>query len=188
MASLTRFLRERLKLTVNPKKSAVDRPWRRKFLGFSLTAHRECRVRVAPQAAERFKEAMRQKFREGRGRNLRAFLKSLRPKLQGWASYFSVAETRTVFEDLDQWLRRKLRRMEWKKWKKPRTRMRKLTALGLERGRARESAFNGRGPWWNAGASHMNAALPTAYFRKLGLISLLDEVVWFTTLRQQRSS
>lgn len=188
MASLTRFLREQLKLTVNPKKSAVDRPWRRKFLGFSLTAHRECRVRVAPQAAERFKEAMRQKFREGRGRNIRAFLESLKPKLRGWASYFSVAETKQVFEDLDQWLRRKLRCMEWRKWKRPRTRMRKLIALGLDRGRARESAFNGRGPWWNAGASHMNAALPTAYFRKLGLISLLEEVNWFATLREQRAS
>ena len=187
MESLTRFLKERLKLAVNPKKSAVDRPWKRKFLGFSMTAHRECRVRVAPQAVERFKEAMREKFREGRGSNLRAFLESLKPKLRGWASYFSVAETRNVFEDLDQWLRRKLRCMEWRKWKKPRTRMRKLIALGLDRGCARESAFNGRGPWWNAGASHMNAALPTAYFRKLGLISLLDEVLWFTTLREQRS-
>jgi len=187
MASLTRFLREKLKLTVNPNKSAVGRPWKRKFLGFSVTAQRECRVRVAPQAVERFKEAMREKFREGRGRNLRVFLASLQPKLRGWASYFSVAETRKVFEDLDQWLRRKLRCMEWRKWKKPRTRMRKLIALGLDRGRARESAFNGRGPWWNAGASHMNAALPTAYFRKLGLISLLEEVHWFTTLRAQRS-
>jgi RNA-directed DNA polymerase len=65
--------------------------------------------------------------------------------------------------------------------------MRKLIALGLDRGRARESAFNGHGPWWNAGASHMNAALPTAYFRRLGLISLLEEVNWFTTLREQRS-
>jgi RNA-directed DNA polymerase len=187
MESLTRFLREKLKLTVNPKKSAVERPWRRKFLGFSMTAHRECRVRVAPQAVERFKEAMREKFREGRGRNLRAFLESLKPKLRGWASYFSVAETRNVFEDLDQWLRHKLRCMEWRKWKKPRTRMRKLIALGLDRGRARESAFNGRGPWWNAGASHMNTALPTCYFRKMGLISLLEEVQWFTTLREQRS-
>jgi RNA-directed DNA polymerase len=187
MQSLTRFLKEKLKLTVNPKKSAVDRPWRRKFLGFSMTAHRECRVRVAPQAVKRFKDAMRQKFREGRGCNLRAFLESLKPKLRGWASYFSVAETRNVFEDLDQWLRRKLRCMEWRKWKKPRTRMRKLIALGLDRGCARESAFNGRGPWWNAGASHMNAALPTAYFRRLGLISLLEEVQWFTTLRAQRS-
>lgn len=187
MTSLTRFLKETLKLTVNLKKSAVDRPWKRKFLGFSVTAHRECRVRVAPQAVKRFKEAMREKFREGRGRNLRAFLESLKPKLRGWASYFSVAETRNVFEDLDQWLRRKLRCMEWRKWKKPRTRMRKLIALGLERGRARESAFNGHGPWWNAGASHMNAVLPTAYFRRMGLISLLDEVQWFTTLRTQRS-
>lgn len=187
MESLTRFLKEILKLAVNPKKSAVDRPWKRKFLGFSMTAHRECRVRVAPQAVERFKGAMREKFREGRGRNLRAFLESLKPKLRGWANYFSVAETRKVFEDLDQWLRRKLRCMEWRKWKKPRTRMRKLIALGLDRGRARESAFNGRGPWWSAGASHMNAALPTAYFRRMGLISLLDEVLWCTTLREQRS-
>ena len=185
---MTRFLKGVLKLAVNPKKSAVDRPWNRKFLGFSMTVHRECRVRVAPQAVKRFKEAMREKFREGRGRNLRAFLESLKPKLRGWASYFSVAETRKVFEDLDQWLRRKLRCMEWRKWKKPRIRMRKLIALGLDRGRARESAFNGRGPWWNAGASHMNAALPTAYFRRLGLVSLLDEVLWFTTLRAQRSS
>jgi group II intron reverse transcriptase/maturase len=187
MESLSRFLREKLKLTVNPKKSAVDRPWKRKFLGFSVTAHRECRLRVAPQAVERFKEVMREKFREGRGRNLRAFLESLKSKLRGWASYFSVAETRNVFEDLDQWLRRKLRCMEWRKWKKPRTRMRKLAALGLDRGCARESAFNGRGPWWNAGASHMNAALPTAHFRRMGLVSLLEEVQRFTMLRQQRS-
>jgi RNA-directed DNA polymerase len=188
MASLTRFLKEILKLAVNPKKSAVDRPWKRKFLGFSVTAHRDCRLRVAPQAVERFKDAMREKFREGRGRNLRAFLESLKPKLRGWASYFSVAETRNVFEDLDQWLRRKLRCMEWRKWKRPRTRMRKLTALGLDRGCARESAFNGRGPWWNAGASHMNAALPTAYLRKLGYLTLMDLVDWYATLRELRSS
>jgi RNA-directed DNA polymerase len=187
MESLTGFLREKLKLTVNPKKSAVDRPWKRKFLGFSMTAQKESRVRVAPQSVERFKEAMRTKFREGRGRNLQAFLESLKPKLRGWASYFSVAETRQVFEELDQWLRRKLRCMEWRKWKRPRTRMRKLIAMGLNRERARDSAFNGRGPWWNAGASHMNAVLPTSYFRKRGLISLLEEVQWFTLLREQRS-
>jgi RNA-directed DNA polymerase len=187
MASLSRFLAEQLKLTVNPKKSAVDRPWKRKFLGFSMTAQRECRIRVAPQAAKRFKGDLREKFRQGRGRNLRAFLESLKPKLRGWASYFSVAETRNVFEDLDQWLRRKLRCLEWRRWKKPRTRMRKLIALGLDRERARESAFNGRGPWWNAGASHLNQALPTSHFRRLGLVSLLEEVQWCTTLREQPS-
>ena len=95
--------------------------------------------------------------------------------------------TRKVFEDLDQWLRRKLRCMEWRKWKRPWRRRQRLIALGLDRERARLGAFNGRGPWWNAGASHMNAALPTAYFRKLGLISLIDEVNWRTLLRERQS-
>jgi RNA-directed DNA polymerase len=187
MASLTRFLREKLKLTVNATKSAVDRPWKRKFLGFSLTMQKDSRIRVAPQSVQRFKDQLRQLFREGRGRNLRAFLESLKPKLRGWAGYFSVADTRKVFEDLDQWLRRKLRCLEWRKWKRPWTRRQRLTALGLNRDRARLGAFNGRGPWWNAGASHLNAALPTAYFRKLGLISLMDEVNWRTLLRERQS-
>lgn len=188
LESLTRFLKEKLKLTVNLEKSAVDRPWKRKFLGFSMTMERVSRVRVAPQSEKRLKDQLREKFREGRGRNLKRFLESLQPPLRGWASYFSVAETRRTFEELDQWVRRKLRCMEWRKWKRGRTRVKRLTALGLDRGRARDSAFNGRGPWWNAGSSHLNAALPTSYFRKLGLISLLDEVLWFTALRRQRTS
>lgn len=187
LASLTTFLREKLQLTVNPKKSAVDRPWKRKFLGFSLTSQKVTRVRVAPQSVERFKDKLREKFREGRGRNLKTFLGSIQRLLRGWAGYFSVAETRQVFEDLDQWLRRKLRCMEWRKWKRPWTRMKRLIALGLDRERARTSAFNGRGPWWNAGASHMNAALPTSYFRNLGLLSLMEEVNWQTLLRKERS-
>ena len=171
LTSRTRFLCERLKLTVNPKQSAVDRPWKRKFLGFSLTSQKVSRVRVAPQSVARFKDKLRDKFRAGRGRNLKTFLGSLQRLLRGWAGYFRVAETRQVFEDLDQWLRRKLRCMEWRKWKRPWTRMKRLSALGLDGNRARASAFNGRGPWWNAGAAHLNVALPTSYFRKLGLLS-----------------
>ena len=186
MDSLTRFLREKLKLKVNPIKSAVDRPWKRKFLGFSLTAQKESRVRVAPQSVKRLEDKLREKFREGRGRNLKQFLEELAPLLRGWANYYSVAETRGVFEELDQWIRRKLRCMEWRKWKRWRRRMQRMTALGLDRERARASAVNGHGPWWNAGASHLNQALPTAYFRKLGLISLLEEVNWRTALREAR--
>ena len=114
-------------------------------------------------------------------------LEDLKPQLRGWCGYFSVADTRRVFEDLDQWIRRKLRCMEWRKWKRPRTRRKRLIALGLDRERARLSAFNGHGPWWNSGTSHMNAALPTSYFRKLGLISLVDEVNWLAALRAARS-
>lgn len=172
---------------MNPTKSAVDKPWKRKFLGFSLTAERGIRIRVATPSVKRLQEKLRAKFRAGRGRNLRAFIESLKPLLCGWANYFSVAETRQVFEKLDEWIRRKLRCMEWRKWKRPQTRWQRLTALGLDRERARLSAFNGRGPWWNAGASHMNAALPTSYFRKLGLILLTEEVDWQTALRTARS-
>ena len=99
----------------------------------------------------------------------------------------AVERTRRVFEDLDQWLRRRLRCLEWRKWKRGRTRYRKLLALGFTPAKARVSAFNGRGPWWNAGAQHLNAALPTAHFRRLGLGSLLEEVDGLTALRAARS-
>jgi RNA-directed DNA polymerase len=188
MRTLTRFLKEHLRLSVNLTKSAVDRPWNRKFLGFSFTSQRVSRIKAAPQSVERFRDKLRQRFREGRGRDLRRFLEELQPQLRGWAGYFSIAETRGVFDELDQWIRRKLRCMEWRKWKRPRRRLQRLTALGLDRERAQSSAFNGRGPWWNAGASHMNVALPTAYFRKLGLVSLMEEVNWLTLKRELRSS
>jgi RNA-directed DNA polymerase len=176
MSSLTKFLKETLRLTVNPKKSAVDRPWKRKFLGFSLSMERVSRVRVAPESVRRFKEKLRVKFRKGRGRNRKRFLtEDLQPLLRGWASYFSVAETRRVFADLDEWVRRKLRCMEWRKWKRGRTRYCKLLTLGFTQEKARVCAFNGRGPWWNAGSQHLNAALPTSTFRRLGLVLLIEE-------------
>jgi len=185
--SMTQFLAKRLKLKVNREKSAVDRPWKRKFLGFTFTNQKQSRVCVAPASVQRLKEKLRIRFRQGRGRNLRALLESLQPQLRGWAVYFSVAEARGVFEILDQWIRRKLRCLEWRKWKRPKRRRQRLIALGLDLERARVSASNGRGPWWNAGASHMNRALPTSYFRQRGLISLMEEVTWRTLLRQQRS-
>lgn len=188
MASLTQFLKETLGLTVNPTKSAVDRPWRRKFLGFSLSVEKVSRIRVAPGSVQRFQEKVRAKFREGRGRNLRRFLtEDLQPLLRGWAGYFSVAEVRRVFEDLDQWVRRKLRCLEWRKWKRGRTRYRRLLSLGLAQEQARQWAWSGRGPWWNAGAQHMNAALTTSHFRRLGLVLLVEEVAWLTARRAARS-
>lgn len=98
-----------------------------------------------------------------------------------------MAQTRGVFEELDQWLRRKLRCLEWRKWKRGRTRRKRLIALGLDGKIARASAFNGHGPWWNSDAPHLNVALPTAYFRRLGLILLIEEVDWQTALQAARS-
>lgn len=175
MASLERWLSQRLRLRVNRDKSCVARPWTRKFLGYSVTWDRAARLRVAPAAVQRLKTKLRRVLRQGRGRRLAALVMDLNLATRGWVVYFRLAEAKASFEDLDKWLRRKLRCVVWRQWKRPRTRYRELRRHGLDEARARASAFNGRGPWWNAGASHMHAAVPTAVLRQLGLLSLLDE-------------
>jgi RNA-directed DNA polymerase len=174
MASLTRFIETELKLTVNRKKSAVGRPWVRKFLGYAMTWDRKTRLKVAPESVRRFKDHIRELLRKGRGRSIDTTIQVLKPLLAGWMQYYKLAAVKGTFESLDEWLRRKLRRVLWKHWKKPRTRMKRLIQRGLDKERARISAYNGRGPWWNAGASHMNQAVPTTWFAQRGLVSLLD--------------
>jgi RNA-directed DNA polymerase len=175
MASLERFLRTRLRLRINRAKSAVARPWARKFLGYSVTVDRHPKLKVAPQAVSRLKGKLRAFFRQGRGRALPHILRDLSPVLRGWVAYFRLVEVKASFEALDAWIRRKLRAILWRQWKQPRTRVRELRRRGLDATRAAASAYNGRGPWWNAGASHMNAAVPTRVLHALGLVSLLTE-------------
>ena len=175
LASLERWLTQRLRLRVNREKSGVARPWTRKFLGYSVTWDRAARLRVAPAAVKRLKTKLRGILRQGRGRRLADTVTELNLATRGWVVYFRLAEAKTSFEDLDKWLRRKLRGVVWRQWKRPRTRLHELRRRGLDETRARVSAYNGHGPWWNAGASHMHAAVPTAVLRQLGLLSLLDE-------------
>lgn len=185
LESLTKYLDEVLKLKVNQEKSAVDRPWKRKFLGYSLTSHKQPRLKVAASSVDRLKGKIREEIRKGRGRNLGRFIQGLTPMLRGWANYFQLAEVKGIFEELDGWLRRKLRCILWRQWKRPFTRAKNLMKRGLEEARAWKSATNGRGPWWNSGASHMNAALPKRFFDALGLVSLLGQV---QKLQYQRTS
>uniref|UniRef100_UPI0024751481 group II intron maturase-specific domain-containing protein n=1 Tax=Halomonas salinarum TaxID=1158993 RepID=UPI0024751481 len=112
----------------------------------------------------------------GKGQNIRRITEELAPILRGWASYFSLVDVKRPLEALDGWIRRRLRCVVWRQWKRPRTRRRKLQALGLGDQHARMSTGNGRGPWWNAGASHMNQALPRRWLEQQGLISVLDTV------------
>jgi RNA-directed DNA polymerase len=161
--STERFLKKRLRLKVNREKSAVDRPWKRKFLGYTFTTHFQPKLKVAPQSVKRLKGRLREMFRRGRGRSLRRVIGELRPVLVGWASYYRKSEVRNVFEQLDQWIRRKLRVILWRQWKRNWTRAKAMIRRGLSHEQAWTSATNGRGPWWNAGASHMNRAVPTRY-------------------------
>jgi RNA-directed DNA polymerase len=175
MESLTRFLEGKLKLKVNREKSTVDRPWRRKFLGYSMTFHKKPRLKVAPESVKRFKGKVKEILRRGRGRSLRRTIDTLIPILRGWSNYFKLAQVKNVFEELDGWLRRKLRCILWRQWKRTYTRARNLMKRGLTEERAWRSAANGRGPWWNAGASHMNQAFPKSFFDSFGLVSLLNQ-------------
>jgi RNA-directed DNA polymerase len=175
MASVTGFLAKRLRLKVNLEKSAVARPWTRKFLGYSMTWNKQPRLKVADASVDRLKAKVREIFREGRGRSLLQVIKELNQLLRGWIQYFRLAETKGIFEDLDKWLRHKLRCQIWRQWKRPFTRAKNLMKRGLEELRAWKSATNGRGAWWNAKASHMNEAFPKSYFDRLGPVSLLDQ-------------
>ena len=173
MAGISRFLAKRLKLTVNEAKSAVARPWERKFLGYSVTSQRASKIRIAKQSIDRLKARVRELCCQGRGRSLPRIIDSMNPLLRGWMNYFSLTQSRRPIEELDAWLRRRLRSIVWRQWKRPKTREAKMRAHGLDAQRAWKSSVNGRGPWWNAGAKHMIAALPPKYFTQLGLVSLV---------------
>jgi RNA-directed DNA polymerase len=176
LQSLIRFLAERLKLMVSASKSAVARPWQRKFLGYSVTWHQEPKLRIAAASLERLTEKVKVLLRGARGRNLGATIRTLNPLLRGWAAYFKLTQTKRALEERDGWIRHQLRCILWRQWKRPYTRARTLMQHGLTAERAWRSACNQRGPWWNAGASHMHAAFPKSWFDQLGLVSLLDTV------------
>lgn len=177
--SVTLFLSNRLKLKVNEAKSAVDRPWRRKFLGYTITNEKEPRLRASVLSIKRLKDKLRTIFRRGRGRNIgRLIMEELNPVIRGWGNYFSLTRVKKIPEELDFWIRRKLRCIIWRQMKRAKTRGKRMIQKGLNKQRAWESATNGRGPWWNAGASHMNQAYPITYFNKLGLVALQTKLVY----------
>ena len=172
MASIRRYLEERLKLKVNEAKSGVHRPWERKFLGYSMTWHKQPRLKVAPAVETRLRSTIRELLRKGRGRRLQDTIAALTPKLRGFAAYFRLAEVKSTFEKLDEWIRHRLRTIIWRQWKRVHTRAKNLMKRGLDEERAWKSATNGRGPWWNGRASHMNHAFSVKYFENMGLMSL----------------
>ena len=175
MVSMTRFLAKRLRLQVNEQKSAVDRPWQRQFLGYSVLIQKTAPLTVAPDREKRMRQKARPLLKAGRGRKLSQTLAHLAPLIRGWASYYSLCDAKAAFERFDQWLRRRLRSILWRQWKRPATRRKEMMRRGLDAKRAWKSAYNGRGHWWNAGAPHMNHAVPTRTLRALGYLSLLEE-------------
>ena len=174
MASVSAFLTEKLKLKVNREKSAVARPWERKFLGFSFTSGRELKRRLAPQALVRFMKRVRALTQRTRGVSLKQMVEELNRYLRGWVSYFGFCQTRSELRDLDSWIRRRLRCVVWKQWKRGRRRFEALRRLGVGPELAAKTAGSAHGPWRISRSPALSYALPNAYFATLGLISLTD--------------
>ena len=170
--SVTRLLATKLKLRVNREKSAVARPWERKFLGFSFTNHKQPKRRLAPKAVARFKERVRELTRRTRGISLAQMVQELTEYLRGWIAYFGRCETSSVLEELAQWLRRRLRSMVWKQWKRGTTRDRELRKRGIAAQEAAQTAGSSDGPWHLANTPALKLALSNAYFASLGLPEL----------------
>ncbi|WP_214830968.1 group II intron reverse transcriptase/maturase [Exiguobacterium sp. s56] len=147
MRSVTSYIEGKLKLKVNGNKSAVDRPWRRKFLGFSFTKHREPKIRIAKASVNRMKDKIRDITSRKRPYSMEVRIQKLNQYLMGWCGYFALADTPSVFKTLESWIRRRLRMCVWKSWKKPSTKVRKLTGLGIPKGKAHEWGNSRKGYW-----------------------------------------
>jgi RNA-directed DNA polymerase len=175
MDSVRRFITQKLKLKVNEAKSAVARPQERKFLGFSFTTGPEVKRAIAPKALERFKRRIREITRRAKSVSMETTMAELAPYMRGWRGYFGFCETPEVLVYLTRWVRLRLRAALWRQWKTARRRRAALLELGVHPRLASNTAGSGRGPWYLARAKALSVGLSNAYFKSLGLPSLVAE-------------
>jgi RNA-directed DNA polymerase len=174
MTSVTRFITDTLRLKVNETKSAVARPQVRKFLGFSFTAGPEVKRVIAPKALDRFKARIREVTRRAKGVSIETTIEELAPYMRGWRNYFGFCETPDALVYLTRWVRLRLRAALWRQWHTPRRRRAALLQLGVRGPLASQTAGSGRGPWHLARSKALSVGLSNAYFKSLGLPTLVD--------------
>lgn len=172
MASIQRFIEGKLRLKVNEKKSAVDRPWKRKFLGFSFTYHKEPKVRIAKESLKRMKNKVREITSRKMPYPMEYRIQKLNQYLMGWCGYFALADTKSIFLELDKWIRRRLRMCLWKNWKKPKTKTRNLIQLGVPQWQAYEWGNTRKSYWRISNSPILHRTLGNSYWRNQGLESL----------------
>jgi RNA-directed DNA polymerase len=175
MNSVKQFIEKKLKLKVNERKSAAARATARKFLGYGFLKWKGVfRRRVATRSLERLKDKLRALTRRTTGEPLPALIERLNRLVNGWIGYYRLADTPSVFQELDEWLRHRLRQLLWKRWKRPQTRYRELMARGVPAFSAQEASGSGKGPWRLSASPPVHQALNNAYWRAQGLLSFSD--------------
>ena len=174
LENVKQYLEKKLKLKVNPKKSKVERAQVAKFLGFSFYKHNgKIHIRIAKRTLERFMDKIRRLTKRTRSGKLADILQELNRYVVGWVAYYRLAETPSVYQRQDEWLRRRLRQLLWKRWKRGTTRFRELVRLGIPKERARLSA-SGRSPWHMSRTPVMNEALNSVFWRNSGLVNMTE--------------
>lgn len=181
MESVSRFLETKLRLKVNRTKSAVGRPVSRKFLGLRIVGGAKAIISIAPKSISRFKLKVRRLTRRSRGVSFPVVLSDLKKFTDGWVGYFRIAQTPSVYKELDEWIRRRLRCYVWKQWKRPKTRARELLKRGIGPYLAWGVACNGDGPWRVAGCPAMSRAFTNARLATLGYSSLYTRFISLTS-------
>lgn len=176
MENMTKFIECKLKLKVNEQKSAVDRPWRRRFLGFSFTFHKENpKIRIHKESIKRFKQRIRELTSRKRSISMERRIERLNRYLVGWLGYYQLAETPSTFKQMDSWIRRRLRMIRWKEWKKTKTKHTNLTRLGIDKWKAWEWANSRKAYWRISNSPILHRTLGNKYWQDLGLRSLSNK-------------
>lgn len=173
LASVTAWLDQKLRLKVNQAKSAVDRPWKRKFLGFTFTTRRK--RSIAPESRAKFKKRVREITKRNRGSSLERVIGELRSYLIGWRGYFGFCQTPSVLRELDSWIHRRLRSYAWKQWKTGQRRFKELRKLGVGKDLAAQTAGSRKGIWHNSRSPALSFALPGRVLAELGVPLLLEQ-------------
>ena len=159
-------------MRVNRDKSGTFRPCDSVYLGYTFSRVNYARVIAAKKAVDRLKDKLRKVFFSARGTSLKCTIERITPILRGWRNYYRQDSRKKFYEEMDEWIRHHLRALIWLAWKKPKTRYKNLRKRLHDEERAKASAGNGRGAWWNAHAKHMHDAYPNATFSRLGLYQL----------------
>ncbi len=176
--SISSFIEKQLKLKINKDKSKVDKGYRRNFLGFGFTSEKRTRLRVPKECLARLRKKVKRECKHGRGKNVKHFIAEIfNPMLRGWANYYKIAETITFAKVLDKWIRRRLRVIIWRQWKRPRTRYKNIRKAGFSHVEALMSAYNNRGCWWNSGHNYVVLTLNNKLFALMGLVSIESVIV-----------
>lgn len=178
MKSAVKYLTTKLKLKVNEQKSAVARPWERKFLGFTFGKEKESgKIKIHESKVKRLKDKIRDLTKKMRGKNVSESIRKLiMPITRGWVNYFGITEVQWPFKNLDGWIRRKIRAIFWRQWKNPRTRCKQLMKLGLKRDKAKRWACSSKGPWRMAITAGLNQALSNSVIESMGYIPMMTLV------------